>query len=226
MTKLYIPLINGQKGGDQRRLVLDLQTDGTWLILGVYDPANPGQDAMTLSGLALSTAGVSDSADKRFVTDAELGNLVILGPLALLEAQLAKVGARTGADSLLASVASVDMNTATPTPLYTVPAGKTCIVTKIFIRNCSGSLTTASISFGFTTPTFAETVAKFLLGPDRTVKPGGEGKPGLVDPTAAIFTEEEFRRLLFNCDPGFESHPRHLRNYFKGVRAAFPRRVR
>ena len=159
MTKLYSPLINGQKGGDQRRLVLDLQTDGTWLILGVDDPANPGQDAMTLSGLALSTAGVSDSADKRFVTDAELGNLVILGPLALLEAQLAKVGARTGADSLLASVASVDMNTATPTPLYTVPAGKTCIVTKIFIRNCSGSLTTASISFGFTTPTFADVVA-------------------------------------------------------------------
>lgn len=79
--------------------------------------------------------------------------------------------------------------------------------------------------YGFTTPTFAETVAKFLLGPDRMVKPGGEGKPGLVEPTAATFTEEEFRRLLFNCDPGFESHPRHLRNYFKGVRAAFPRRV-
>jgi CRISPR-associated endonuclease Csn1 len=79
--------------------------------------------------------------------------------------------------------------------------------------------------YGFTTPTFAETVAKFLFGPDRTVKPGGEGKPGIVEPTATPFTEVEFRRLLFNCEPGFESHPRHLRNYFKGVRAAFPRRV-
>ena len=79
--------------------------------------------------------------------------------------------------------------------------------------------------YGFTTPSFAETVAKFLLGPDRTVKHGSEGKPGLVEPTAATFTEVEFRRLLFNCDPGLEGHPRHLRNYFKGVRAAFPRRV-
>jgi hypothetical protein len=79
--------------------------------------------------------------------------------------------------------------------------------------------------YGFTTPTFAETVAKFLLGPDRTVRSGGEGKPGLVEPTAAAFTETEFRRLLFDCDPGFENRPRHLRNYFKGVRAAFPRRV-
>jgi hypothetical protein len=79
--------------------------------------------------------------------------------------------------------------------------------------------------YGFTTPTFAETVAKFLLGPDRTVKAGGEGKPGIVEPTTEEFTQEEFKRLLFNCEPGFENHPRHLRNYFKGIRAAFPRRV-
>lgn len=79
--------------------------------------------------------------------------------------------------------------------------------------------------YGFTTPTFAETVVKFLFGPDRTVRPGGEGKPGIVEPTNAPFNEAEFRRLLFNCEPGFESHPRHLRNYFKGIRAAFPRRV-
>ncbi len=79
--------------------------------------------------------------------------------------------------------------------------------------------------YGFTTPTFAETVAKFLLGPDRVVKPGGEGKPGIVEATSTEFAEAEFKRLLFNCEPGFENHPRHLRNYFKGVRAAFPRRI-
>ncbi len=30
---------------------------------------------------------------------------------------------------------------------------------------------------------------------------------------------------MFHCDPGFEDHPRHLNNYFKGLRAAFPRRI-
>ncbi len=79
--------------------------------------------------------------------------------------------------------------------------------------------------YGFTSPTFAEMVAKFLLGPNRTVEAAAQGKPGVVQPTAEKFTEEQFRRLLFNCDPGYENHPRHLSNYFKGLRAAFPRRV-
>ena len=79
--------------------------------------------------------------------------------------------------------------------------------------------------YGFTSPTFAEMVAKFLLGPNRTVEAAAQGKPGVVQPTAEKFTEEQFRKLLFNCDPGYENHPRHLSNYFKGLRAAFPRRV-
>lgn len=33
--------------------------------------------------------------------------------------------------------------------LYTVPAGHSCIITKVTVRNSSGNLTTASISFGF-----------------------------------------------------------------------------
>jgi len=55
------------------------------------------------------------------------------------------------AEALLAS-SSVDMNPGAPpamTVLYTVPAGKSCIITKVIIRNSSGNLTTASISFGF-----------------------------------------------------------------------------
>lgn len=48
---------------------------------------------------------------------------------------------------------SADMNPGGATPvmatLYTVPAGKSCIITKVVIRNSSGNLTTASISFGF-----------------------------------------------------------------------------
>lgn len=54
---------------------------------------------------------------------------------------------------MLSRTASVDMNPAGGTPvmatLYTVPAGHSCIVTKVIVRNSSGNLTTASISFGF-----------------------------------------------------------------------------
>jgi hypothetical protein len=57
------------------------------------------------------------------------------------------------ADSKLATLASANMNPGGATPvmttLYTVPAGKSCIITKVVIRNSSGNLTTASISFGF-----------------------------------------------------------------------------
>jgi len=52
----------------------------------------------------------------------------------------------------LATVTGIDMNpasTPTTTNLYTVPTGKTCIITHVVIRNCSGNLTTASFSFGF-----------------------------------------------------------------------------
>jgi CRISPR-associated endonuclease Csn1 len=79
--------------------------------------------------------------------------------------------------------------------------------------------------YGFLSPTFAETVAKFLFGPDRTVRPGPQGKPGIVEPTPETFSEGQFRNLLFHCEPGFENHSRHLGNYFKGLRAAFPRRI-
>jgi hypothetical protein len=57
------------------------------------------------------------------------------------------------ADSKLIGVLAANMNPAGGTPvmavLYTVPAGKSCIITKVIIRNSSGNLTTASISFGF-----------------------------------------------------------------------------
>lgn len=49
----------------------------------------------------------------------------------------------------MSSTDSVDLNTATKTTLFTVPAGKTLVVTKIIVRNASSSLTTASFSFGY-----------------------------------------------------------------------------
>lgn len=61
-------------------------------------------------------------------------------------------------------------------------------------------------------------VAKFLLGPKRKVEAAAPGKPGVAQPTAEQFTEEQFRKLLFNCDPGYANQPRHLSHSFKGRR--------
>lgn len=64
-----------------------------------------------------------------------------------------------GVEYKLATVTGVDMNTATPTALYTVPTGRSCIITKVVVRAASTSLTTASYSFGFNSATFNNVVA-------------------------------------------------------------------
>lgn len=66
---------------------------------------------------------------------------------------------RENAITLLSSTASVDMNTSTPTSLFTVPATKNCIVTHVVIRNASTSLTTVSISFGFVEAQYDDVIA-------------------------------------------------------------------
>lgn len=55
----------------------------------------------------------------------------------------------TVADTKLVTVTGVDVNVLAKTSLYTVPAGKTLIVTKIVIRNASANLTTADFGVGF-----------------------------------------------------------------------------
>jgi|GEM_PF-180600 len=82
-----------------------------------------------------------------------------------------------------------------------------------------------SSKYGFHTATFAETVAKILLGPKRDVKPGQAGKTGKLAETTESFSESDFRKLLFDTPTESWSHPRHLSIYFKGIRAAFPRRI-
>lgn len=59
----------------------------------------------------------------------------------------------------LVTVSSVDLNTATAQTLYTVPTGKTCIVTHLVIREASTSLTTVSFSIGFNSATFNNIIA-------------------------------------------------------------------
>lgn len=49
----------------------------------------------------------------------------------------------------LSSTDAVDMNTATPSTLYTVPADNIAIITNVVIRGASVDLDTASLSFGF-----------------------------------------------------------------------------
>ena len=110
------------------------------VVSGVYTV--PG---IIASGLSSTTAGVTDSADKRFVTDAELTSLQDIAALSV--------------ESLLALVLAVDLNTATPIALYTVPALKTCVITKIILSAPSTSLTTASISLGFNSTVFNDLIA-------------------------------------------------------------------
>lgn len=60
---------------------------------------------------------------------------------------------------LLQSNAGVNLNTATEQPLYTVPVGRSCIITFIVVRNASTSLTLASYSAGFNTGTDTNVIA-------------------------------------------------------------------
>lgn len=66
--------------------------------------------------------------------------------------------ATDGVERLLQTTNSVNLNTATATTLYTVPSGRSCIVTKFIIRNASTSLTLASVSFGYNSTSFNDVV--------------------------------------------------------------------
>lgn len=89
---------------------------------------------------------IPSTTDQNLITDAQL-------------ASLNAVIAQTSVESLLSSVAAVNLNTATATTLFTVPAGKSCVITRVVLRNASTSLTTVSMAFGFTSPTFNDTIA-------------------------------------------------------------------
>lgn len=99
-------------------------------------------DGISVTGLGLTTAGVTDSVDKRFVTDAQktlLDNLV-------------------GTEQLLATQ-NANLNSATPNVLYTVPVGKTAIITKLVVRGASVELDTASFSVGYNSTDFNDVIA-------------------------------------------------------------------
>jgi hypothetical protein len=64
-----------------------------------------------------------------------------------------------GNEIKLATVAGVDLNNAATPTLYTVPTGKSCVVTRICQRNASISLSTNSHSIGWTAAAYADVVA-------------------------------------------------------------------
>ena len=62
-------------------------------------------------------------------------------------------------ETLLKRNTAVDFNTATATTLFTCPTGFSCIINKVIISAASTSLTTASVSFGWESTTFANVIA-------------------------------------------------------------------
>ena len=55
----------------------------------------------------------------------------------------------TLAESILATVVGFSMNVGSKQSLYTVPPGKTAIITKVVARNASATIATADGDFGF-----------------------------------------------------------------------------
>lgn len=156
MTVPTIPNPNNTKAIE----IVDMQGGQSYFLLVTIAALNKIDTGSNLSvgGLQTTTAGVTDSTDKRFVTDQELADLVTLQPLAALEAKLLQLGSNLS-ETLLASVSSVNLNTATPTTLYTVPAGKSAIINKVVMRLASTSLTTVSWSIGFNSASFNDVIA-------------------------------------------------------------------
>jgi len=67
----------------------------------------------------------------------------------------------------LATVTGIDMNAVAATNLFTVPEGKTCIITHVVIRNASAELDTADFGFGYAAGE-ADVIAASTLGTGLT----------------------------------------------------------
>lgn len=81
------------------------------------------------------------------------------GTFAVDDSGNVSAGTVVSKEGRLSSSALVDLNTATASTLYTVPTGKTAVVTKVILRLASTSLSTASISFGFNSTSFNDVIA-------------------------------------------------------------------
>jgi hypothetical protein len=115
---------------------------------------------------ANSIATWADSTDKNLKSKDESGNISqTVRALTGVDGQVVTSMPSTGvlttstAEVRLSTTAAVDMNTATATTLYTSPTGRSTVITRVNVRNCSTSMTTASYSFGWEAVTFANVIA-------------------------------------------------------------------
>jgi len=53
------------------------------------------------------------------------------------------------APGILASVAGVNLSATALVSLFTVPTGKSCVITNVYVRNASAPVTIATTGFGF-----------------------------------------------------------------------------
>lgn len=74
---------------------------------------------------------------------------------------------REKADTKLATTTGINMNAVAATALFTVPEGKTLIVTHVVIRNASIALSTANFGFGYAAGE-ADVIAATTLGTGLT----------------------------------------------------------
>lgn len=115
---------------------------------------------------ATTIATWADTTDNNFKSKDSSGNTSqTVRALTAIDGQVVTSMPTTGvlttstAEVQLSTTAAVNMNTATATTLYTSPTGRSTVVTKVVVRNCSTSMTTASYSFGWEAVTFANVIA-------------------------------------------------------------------
>lgn len=113
-----------------------------------------------------SIATWADTTDKNLKSKDDAGNISqTVRALTGIDGQVVTSMPSTGvlttstAEVRLSTTAAVNMNTATATVLYTSPTGRSTVVTRVAVRNCSTSMTTASYSFGWEAVTFANVIA-------------------------------------------------------------------
>jgi hypothetical protein len=124
------------------------------------------------------------------------GTLVSTG---LTTAATLAVTTPTTVEYLLSSTAAVDVSGVAEHVLYTVPAGKTAIITKQVIRSCSGTLdmaTDAVVQFGCNAGVHNDVIAaKTLTAPTastgyQTLIPTAENGTGNVQSTMCVAASE------------------------------------
>jgi hypothetical protein len=145
MSNKVIMVLRDEDGGEEFLVHGVKQAGGAGLTTVLFDDPRAN---FSVTGLLLTTVGVTDSANKRFMTDAQE---------TAFDAAVVTIAA---GERLLGTVDSVNANSSTPTLLYTVPAGKKAVITRVVVRKSSVNLTTADLSFGYNGPaTYNDVIA-------------------------------------------------------------------